>query len=93
MPTFAQIAATYKSKAWTDLQLDRRSLMGAYGVVNLSAGIDKGNWSVSLYVKNVGDVRGQTDIIDPGYYSPSGVDYTQNIIHPRSIGIRWAQRF
>jgi len=67
--------------------------MDGYAVVNLSAGIDKGNWSASLYVNNVADERGQVDILKPGYYSPSGVDYNQNIIRPRSVGVRWAQRF
>jgi len=92
-PAFGQIAATYRGKAWNDLQLDNRTEMDGYAVVNLSAGIDKGNWSASLYVNNVADERGQIDILKPGYYSPSGVDYNQNIIRPRSVGIRWAQRF
>ncbi len=93
LPGFAQVAATYRDEAWTDLELSTRELMDAYTIVNVSVGVDTGNWSVTAYANNIADKRGQVDIAQPGYFSPSGIDYNQNIVHPRSFGIRWAQRF
>ncbi len=93
LPGFAQAAISYRESAWNDLDVEARRKMDSYAVVNLSAGIDKGNWALTFYANNIGDKRGQVDIGDPGYFSPSGVDFNQNIIRPRSFGVRWAQRF
>jgi hypothetical protein len=48
---------------------------------------------LTLFANNVLDENGQIDILDPGYYSPSGVDYNQVWIRPFSVGIRWSQQF
>jgi len=95
LPWFAQIAWSWRDEAWNDLETSnvRRAEMDAYGVLNLSTGIEKDNWTVSLFANNVTDERGQIDIGDPGYFSPSGLDFNRNHIRPRSIGIRWTQRF
>jgi outer membrane receptor protein involved in Fe transport len=95
MPMFAQAAWSWRDGSWNDLELTnpRRRYMDSYGVLNLSTGIEKENWSLTLYANNVTDEKGQIDITDPGYYSPSGQDYNQIWIRPRSFGIRWAQRF
>jgi len=93
MPSFAQVAVSYVDSAWNNLEVDNRQKMDAYTVVNLSTGIERDNWSLTLYANNVLDKRGQVDILDPGYFSPSGVDYNENIIRPRSFGVRWSQRF
>jgi outer membrane receptor protein involved in Fe transport len=71
----------------------RRGYMDSYGVLNLSTGIEKDNWTLTLYASNVFDEGGQVDIDDPGYPSPSGIDYTQGWIRPMTIGIRWSQMF
>ena len=75
---------------------DRRQ-MDSYTVLNLSAGINKDNWTLTLYANNVTDERGQLDFafeyaIPPGF-PLSGIDQTQDIIRPRSFGIHWSQRF
>lgn len=93
MPAFGQAAVSYVASSWNNLEVDNRHKMGAYTVVNLTTGIDRDNWSLTLYANNVLDERGQTDIVDPGYYSPSGIEYNEYIIRPRSFGIRWSQRF
>lgn len=95
LPMFAQAAWAWRDGAWNDLEVTntRRRYMDSYGVLNLSTGIEKDNWSLTLYANNVTDEDGRIDIGDPGYFSPSGVDYNQVWIRPRTIGLRWAQRF
>ena len=99
LASFAQVAVSYRASAWTSLRTEIREdpdiggKMPAYTVLNLSAGFERDNWSLTVYMNNATDKRGLTDILDPGYYSPSGFDYNQVIIQPRNIGIRWTQRF
>jgi outer membrane receptor protein involved in Fe transport len=95
LPMFAQAAWSWRDGSWNDLEVsnERRRYMDSYGVLNLSTGIEKDNWSLTLYAKNVLDEEGQINIGDPGYYSPSGVDYNQVWIKPFTVGIRWSQQF
>lgn len=95
MPWFAQAAAAYSDSAWNDLEVDNRQQMDSCTEVNLSTGIEKEEWSLTLYVNNVTDERCQIDITDAGYPSwpPPGLDWTENVVRPLSYGIRWAQRF
>ena len=95
MPMFAQAAWSWRDGSWNDLEVTnpRRDYMDSYGVLNLSTGIEKDNWSLTLFANNVLDEEGQIDILDPGYPSPSGVDYNQVWIKPFSVGIRWSQQF
>jgi len=95
LPLFAQAAWSWRDETWNDLEETnvRRAKMDSYGVLNLSTGIENERWSLSLYANNVTDERGQIDIGDPGYDSPSGLDFNRNHIRPRNIGLRWSQRF
>lgn len=94
-PLFAQAAWSWRDGAWNDLEVTntRRDYMDSYGVLNLTAGIEKDNWTLTLYANNVADERGEIDILDPGFFSPSGIDNNRNAVRPRSFGVRWAQRF
>jgi outer membrane receptor protein involved in Fe transport len=95
LPAFAQAAVSYRDGSWNDLEEtnSRRARMDSYTVLNLSTGIERDNWNLTLYANNVTDERGQIDIGDPGYASPSGLDFNTGYIRPRSYGIRWAHRF
>jgi len=103
MPSFFQAAVAYTGSRWNDLEIinvPARQKMDAYTLVNLSAGIEKDNWTMSLYVNNATDERAVLDIADPGYglntsnYSPRpGVAWTTNTNRPRSYGVRFTQRF
>jgi len=95
MPMFAQAAWSYRDGSWNDLEEtnSRRARMGSYGVLNLSTGLEKDNWTLTLYANNITDEHGLITIGDPGYFSPSGLDYDRNYIRPRSYGIRWSQSF
>ena len=93
MPMFGQVAASYRDESWNNLDVEVRQSMDDYLLLNLSAGIQREKWQLMFYFNNVTDERGQINILDPGYFSPSGIDYNQNIIRPRNFGIRWSQSF
>ncbi len=102
MPAFFQAAVSYTGARWNDLDtlnVPARQKMDAYTLVNLSTGIDKDNWSLSLFVNNLFDERAEIDIEDPGYggisnlQRPPGHKWTTVTNRPRWFGIRFSQRF
>ncbi len=102
MPGFFQAAVAYTDKRWNDLDtlnVPARREMDDYTLVDLSAGIDKDNWTLTFYVKNLLDERAEIDIEDPGYgglsniIRPPGHAWTTATNRPRSFGIRFGQRF
>ena len=102
LPSFFQAAVAYSGKRWNDLDtlnVPARQEMDDYTRVNLSAGIDKDNWTLSFFVNNLLDERAQIDIADPGYGGisnlprPPGHVWTTTTNRPRSFGLRFAQRF
>lgn len=102
MPGFFQAALSYTGERWNDLDtlnVPARQEMDAYTLLNLSTGINRDNWSLSLYVKNVFDERAEIDIEDPGYGNPlvlarpPGHKWTTVTNRPRSFGIQFSQRF
>ncbi len=102
MPGFFQAAVAYTDKRWNDLDtlnVPARREMDDYTLVDLSAGIDKDNWTLTFYVNNLLDERVQVDIEDPGYgglsniIRPPGHAWTTATNRPRSFGIRFGQRF
>ncbi len=102
VPAFFQVAAAFTGKRWNDLDtlnVPARVEMGDYTLVNLSAGVEKNNWTLSLYVNNVFDERPVVDKADPGYGGlsnlprPPGHAWTTTTTRPRLIGIRFGQKF
>jgi len=102
MPGFFQAAASYTGARWNDLDtlnVPARQKMDSYTLLNLSTGIEKDNWTLSLYVNNVFDERAEIDKEDPGYSEPlalqrpPGHKWTTVTNRPRSFGIRFGQRF
>jgi outer membrane receptor protein involved in Fe transport len=103
MPGFFQAAASYTAKRWNDLDtlnVIARREMDDYTLVNLSTGIDRENWTLTFYINNLLDERAELDIKDPGYGDevpgyghPPGHNWTTSYSRPRTMGIRWAQRF
>lgn len=54
---YGQASAVYTGSRYNDLFVETRSLLPAYTVVNLSVGFDRGPWTTSIYLENVGDER------------------------------------
>ena len=102
IPSFFQAAVAYTGTRWNDLDtlnVPARRKMDDYTLVNLSAGIEKDNWTLSFYLKNLLDERAEIDIEDPGYgglpnlQRPPGHKWTTTTNRPRSFGIQFSQRF
>jgi iron complex outermembrane receptor protein len=102
MPAFFQAAASYTGSRWNDLEVTNvpaRQNMDSYTLVNLSAGIEKENWTLTFFVNNLFDERAEIDIFDPGYGGlpnlerPPGHAWTTVTNRPRTFGIRFGQRF
>jgi iron complex outermembrane receptor protein len=102
LPGFFQAAVAYTGARWNDLDtlnVPARQKMDSYTLLNLSTGIEKDNWTLSLYINNALDERAEIDIEDPGYgglsnvIRPPGHAWTTATNRPRSFGIRFGQRF
>ena len=102
LPSFFQAAASYTGKRWNDLDtlndLARRQ-MDAYTLLNVSAGVEKDDWRVTLFVNNLTDERAEVDSADPGYGGlgnlprPPGHVWTTQTNRPRSIGVQFGMKF
>ncbi len=96
---------TYEGNRRRDLRPGINDIFGnmkSYAEADVSAGLDKGAWSVDLYVKNLFDVRGQLSrgiqcreevCGDPfGDTANGGKIYTV-VTRPRTIGLRIGRKF
>ncbi|HEX7719662.1 MAG TPA: TonB-dependent receptor, partial [Woeseiaceae bacterium] len=90
-PAYVQAAASYTGASWNDLEVALRQRQDAYTLLNLSTGIDRDTWSVDLYVNNVTNERAQISVYEPSY--PSALDSATVTNRPRTIGIRFGQKF
>lgn len=90
-PGYLQAAASYTGASWNFLEVEDRVRQDGYTLLNLSAGIEKDNWSLDLFINNVTDERAQISINEASY--GGAIDTTTTINRPRSIGIRFGQRF
>ena len=103
---FVQGDVVHVGKRESDLRLVEREILGelaSYTVADLSAGISRNNWSMSVYVNNVFDERadifrfancaetvcGASGVV-PEY--PNGQVYTVTN-QPRTFGVRFSQKF
>ncbi len=105
MKAHVQGVLTYEGKRRRDIRTLEDSIYGrmdAFTQVDLSTGVEKGPWTVDLYVKNLFDVRGEvsksiqcleTTCGDPdGVTDRGGIIYT-GITRPRLIGLRVGRKF
>ncbi|HEV2044718.1 MAG TPA: TonB-dependent receptor, partial [Sphingomicrobium sp.] len=100
-----QASLSYEGDRTRDIRKDIQAIYGklpAYALVNLSTGVDKGDWSVDLFAKNLFDKRGQItkgiQCVEAVCGDPSGATaigpkiYT-TVIRPRTIGLRIGRKF
>jgi outer membrane receptor protein involved in Fe transport len=84
---FSQVNFQHVGARYNDLFVSRRQSQAAYDIVNFSAGLDRGNWGVSVYVRNLFDERAELN--------RNAVDFDSRITtnRPRTIGVGFHQRF
>ena len=100
-----QASVTYEGDRTRDIRHDVQAIYGkmdAYTLVDIGAGIDKGPWSVDLYVKNLFDVRGQisksiqcNEFVcgDPFNLTAIGGKVYTTVTRPRTVGLRVGRKF
>jgi outer membrane receptor protein involved in Fe transport len=100
-----QGSLSYEGKRRADLRDVENGIIGeldGYTLVDTSAGVEKGPWSVELYVKNLFDVRGQvtkgiqcveTVCGDPDGVTAIGPKIYTTVTRPRTIGLRVGRKF
>lgn len=96
LPFYLQAALSYTDDAWNNLEVDLRTKMPSYTILNLAAGIGRGNWSADLFIDNATDERAQIVRYDANYFDPFGSifqDSTIGVNRPRTWGVRYTQRF
>ncbi|MFK8050774.1 MAG: TonB-dependent receptor [Halioglobus sp.] len=87
----AQAAWAYTDNTWSSIEEGDREDQDSYNLVSLSAGIAKDNWKLDLFVDNATDERIEINRNNPGY--PSVKDSFIDTNRPRTIGIRFGQKF
>ena len=105
MKANVQGVVTYEGKRSRDLRPSINDIYGnmdSYTEVDLGAGVEKGPWSVDLYVKNLFDVRGRLSKgiqcreevcgDQDGLTAGGGKIYTV-VSRPRTIGLRIGRKF
>lgn len=90
-PGYVQAALSYTGDSWNNLEIADRAKQDAYTLLNLSTGIQSDNWTLDLFINNVTDERAQINLYEPSY--PTLIDSRTVTNRPRSIGIRFGQRF
>jgi len=89
--SYAQVAWSYTDNSWSSIELDIREDQDSYNLVNLAVGIAKNSWTADLFIDNATDERAEIARSYPGY--PSEKDTYINTNRPRTIGIRFGQKF
>ncbi len=91
MPGYVQAGLSWTGDSWSELEPAERVKQDGYMLLNLSTGIGRGNWNLDLFINNVTDERAQLNVYIPSY--PTQIDSRTVTNRPRSIGIRFGQRF
>lgn len=91
---FAGLSWTHTGKRFTDFSASPANPghieLPSYNTVNAQAGLEFEDFTLSVYARNIGDVRGLT-----GYSRNGGANLTGNaqIVQPRTIGVRLAVNY
>jgi len=69
-----------------------RQRMPSYCIANLKAGIEKGLWGVTFYVKNVGNTMALSSVSPLTFAGGAGPQYA-TVLAPRTVGIDLSVKF
>ena len=100
-----QANVSYEGDRTRDIRTAVQDIYGkldAYSLVDIGAGLEKGPWSVDLFVKNLFDASGQiskgiqcNELVcgDPGGVTAIGPKVYTTVTRPRTIGLRVGRKF
>jgi len=84
---FGQLAWTFTGSSYNEIRPDQRSRQSGYDILNLRAGISKGNWGVDVFIHNA------TDEVADLYVSPRPYEPSTTTNRPRTMGLKFWTRF
>lgn len=94
--SYLQGAVVHNGSSWADLQQSDRDMLGeqdAYTIADFSAGIARNNYSFDLYVNNAFDER--ADLFKYAQCTTGVCGFNPYTVtnQPRTIGLRFSQKF
>lgn len=93
---FVQGAGVYNGSSWSDLLEADRQVLGKqdeYTIVDIAAGVSRGSYSVELYINNAFDERAQLFTFAQCATNVCGVNPYIITNQPRTIGLKFGQKF
>jgi iron complex outermembrane receptor protein len=93
--SFVQAAGVYNGSSWEDLRTLERGILGkvdAYTLVDLSAGMTKGPYSLELFINNAFDAKAEQSRTAEAAVALQPLIYGY-ASRPRTIGIKFGQKF
>ena len=93
---FWQGSVVHEGDRRSDLRIAEGAILGnldAYTLVDFSAGIGRGNWSLDAYVRNVFDERAELSRFAQCAEATCGFQPYTVVAQPRTFGIRFSQKF
>ncbi len=91
-----QGSLVHQSGIWSDLRIVERGLIGqspAYTTFDFTTGVDRNNWSLELFVENAFDERAQLGRYAECTPGVCGHEPYILVAQPRTIGLKFGQRF
>ena len=93
---FAQGAVNHVGARWAALRTDQRDILGrmpAYTVADFAIGLRRDSWTAELYLNNAFDERGNLNRFSQCSPGTCGAITYQIVNPPRTLGIKFGQRF
>jgi iron complex outermembrane receptor protein len=93
---FAQGSVVGQTSNWTDLRIIERNIIGqqkGYTTADFSAGVDKADLSISIYLKNAFDKRASLNRYAECAEQVCGAQYYIVPNQPRTIGVKLGKKF
>ncbi|HEY4645846.1 MAG TPA: TonB-dependent receptor, partial [Steroidobacteraceae bacterium] len=93
---YVQGSAVYSGSTWSDLIQSIRDIYGkqdAYTIADFTAGFERNGISVELYVKNAFDERARLWTYSGCFEGVCGVNPYYLTNQPRTVGLRFGQKF
>lgn len=93
---FVQGGIVGQTDSWADLRTFAREVLGkqaGYITTDLSAGLSKDNWTVSAYVVNLNDSRAALTRTTECVESVCGGEVYSVPLQPRTLGVKFGQKF
>ena len=89
---YVQAYWVYTGSSWNSLVANSRAVRDrkkqhAYDILNLAVGIERDNWGAELFMRNVTDERAEV------FKNAASWDSRITTNRPRTIGLRWRQKF